>query len=76
MLNVTESHNVNRIIDWTMGRPAPGHGSRHVTDQEAFEALQQLAGAAHKRLGAGWRPDQLEPLFWKRLRELRQPRLL
>lgn len=58
-----EANALNVLVDWIMS-PVPD--SRYATrtpptptDSEALEALELLAGKAHKALYAGWSPERL-----------------
>lgn len=80
-LNVTESHAVNVIVSWLLQLdeyPPPPAGEPTYdppSNEMAAAALERLVTAANKRLSAGWRPEQVRKLFWKRLRETRQTEL-
>jgi hypothetical protein len=53
MLNVSESGNVNKLLDWILGPESALYGRPRPTDDEARQAACELAEAANKRLSAG-----------------------
>ena len=56
-LNVSEACAINLILHWHGVPNVPG--TNRPTDEQARAAYQLLAEAAHKRLGAGCRPDDV-----------------
>lgn len=61
-LSVTESAAVNDLVHCLNGDARYGGGGRY-TEQDLREALRVLTAGAHKRLGAGFRPEQIATLL-------------
>ena len=68
-LNVSEASAVNRLLDLLLGDEGPPVE----VAARAKEAAVLLAGSAHKRLMAGWTPDQVDVAWtWGGQRECRE----
>lgn len=60
MLTVTESNDVNIVLDWLLDLP---RGGKLVTDDQAQGAAERLADSAYKRLSAGLNSDAVATAF-------------
>jgi hypothetical protein len=56
---ISDSNDINTVLQWAMGRTTAYPGGPALTDEDATAAGRRLAERAYKALYVGLRPDQV-----------------